>query len=132
MKSFSHGKTRGFPCFPDKEWSEPFLYQIDRYTFSEYILHIISYESNTFPSCALTYASLLLKCRIYHSTDCSRAMESQCTISSTFKGTILMYHYFAGSLLSLFSQLHVITPFWTWYYRTGPSTWIKEEMSSSL
>ncbi|KAK8460901.1 hypothetical protein SEVIR_2G413100v4 [Setaria viridis] len=28
--------------------------------------------------------------RIYHSTDCSSAMESQCTISSTFKGLDLL------------------------------------------
>jgi DCN1-like protein 1/2 len=36
--------------------------------------------------------SLLVKCRIYHTSDCSNAMESQCSISSTFKGIILSHY----------------------------------------
>lgn len=56
------------------------------------------------PSCMMTYLSLLVKCRIYHSTDCSSAMESQCSISSTFKGIIWNIFIFTSS----FGQLHII------------------------
>jgi len=55
------------------------------------------------PSCMLTYVSPLVKCRIYHSTDCSSAMEAQCSISSTFKGIIWSIVIFISS----FSQLDI-------------------------